>query len=165
MSSEVITMSVQLWRQKILSRLHPRVVKTSEGCWGWNCSLVDGYGRVMIDGVTYSAHRLSYIAYNGVDLDDSELVLHTCDTRHCTNPAHLFLGSHQDNMKDMTEKGRRKGIRLSTSNVSNSDIQQFRDLVKCGLFSMRQIGKFYGVRHTTISYYVTGKGQHLATEE
>lgn len=33
-------------------------------------------------------------------------VLHQCDVRACCNVDHLFLGTQQDNIKDMVEKGR-----------------------------------------------------------
>lgn len=36
-------------------------------------------------------------------------VLHSCDTRECINPAHLFLGTHLDNIKDMHGKNRQRG--------------------------------------------------------
>lgn len=50
------------------------------------------------------AHKVAWTYTNG---DPGELcVLHRCDNRVCVNPAHLFLGTKQDNVDDMYKKGR-----------------------------------------------------------
>lgn len=58
----------------------------------------DGYGQVTIDGKPVLAHRYSWCLANGYECPLH--VLHTCDTRPCINPRHLYSGTHQQNMLD-----------------------------------------------------------------
>lgn len=64
-----------------------------------------GYGEFSYEGKIRFAHRLAYYFENG-DFDQTMLVCHSCDNPKCCNPVHLFLGTHEDNMRDMVAKGR-----------------------------------------------------------
>ena len=82
-----------------------------DACWPWTASKRrKGYGRIRIGGPAFVASRVAYLI--GFDVDPgSLLVLHRCDNPPCCNPAHLFLGTHQENMTDSVTKGRRAGVR------------------------------------------------------
>ncbi len=76
------------------------------GCWLWTAHTNGGgYGTFKIAGRQVLAHRVSWTHYVGPIQDDLR-VLHRCDVRSCVNPAHLFLGTLSDNMRDMVAKGR-----------------------------------------------------------
>ena len=79
---------------------------TESGCWEWlGCKDVGGYGRVTLKKTNRLAHRCMYEHMNG-EIPDGAHICHKCDNRSCINPEHLYLGTHQDNMKDRDAKGR-----------------------------------------------------------
>lgn len=82
-----------------------------QGCWIWRGSpQTNGYGQIKIAGRSMVAHRVSWIAHRGA-IPEGLGVLHRCDVRRCCNPAHLFLGTAADNMRDAGSKGRLSGPR------------------------------------------------------
>lgn len=86
-------------------RFFEKVNKT-DSCWLWTAALNSrDYGSFTYERKRMSAHRFSYMYFVG-ELVPGLFVCHSCDVRHCVNPAHLFLGSAQDNHDDMISKGR-----------------------------------------------------------
>lgn len=70
-----------------------------------------GYGRLDIFGEEgVYAHRVAYfLAHPGkiqLRRGDGPLVLHGCDNPICCNPRHLYLGTHDRNMRDKVVRGR-----------------------------------------------------------
>ncbi len=82
-----------------------------DACWLWQ-STIDGsgYGTIEYKGKVYQAHRRAYELVKGPIPEGSgyhgTVVRHECDVRQCVNPAHLIVGSHQENMKDMVDRKR-----------------------------------------------------------
>jgi hypothetical protein len=76
------------------------------GCWMWEGSVSpQGYGQINVNGRTWGAHRMSYIAFHEDDPGDL-LICHSCDVPLCVNPDHLWAGTATANMQDCISKGR-----------------------------------------------------------
>ncbi len=77
-----------------------------ESCWPWfGGKLQSGYGGAWWRGRHTGSHRVAYELANG-PIPGGLQVLHRCDNPPCCNPAHLFIGTHLDNMRDKVDKGR-----------------------------------------------------------
>lgn len=76
-------------------------------CWIWKPETNQGYGDFGSDRAHRQAYRIAY----GIEPGDLN-VCHLCDNPPCVNPAHLFLGTTSDNIKDAVKKGRVKSPML-----------------------------------------------------
>lgn len=109
-------------------RFWSKVNRIDDGnsCWEWTGGTTDwGYGILGTNRYgNIRAHRFAWELENG-PIPDGLWVLHKCDNPRCVRVSHLFLGSHQDNMSDMVEKGRaNSGIRPKGSDHGNSKLNE-----------------------------------------
>ena len=85
-------------------------------CWLWQGGLwAHGYGRIRFEGRQRYAHRIAYELATGAKLPPGLEACHSCDDRYpvgsveykrCCNPAHIWAGTHQENIADCVRKGR-----------------------------------------------------------
>lgn len=121
-----------------------------------------GYGSTSRKGKTYWMHRVVYCESNNLPLESikDEVVRHKCDNPRCINPAHLELGSHQDNMNDMTERKRQAlGTRQGLSKLTDGDVLLIRDMYVrgCKHFGQYALARRFGVHQTTIKDILLGR--------
>ena len=113
--------------------------KTELECWPWLGQITEkGYGRVRFKGGRYYAHRVIFWLKNPtqielsapkVDRDTSGFLLHKCDNPICCNPAHLFVGSQLDNIRDRDSKNRHadfRGDKNPNSKFTKEQISQMK---------------------------------------
>jgi hypothetical protein len=100
------------WISADLSRFWAKVdVRSAGECWLWTASKLGGrYGQFCVTIVTTQhhllAHRVAWELGHQRPIPEGLHVMHFCDVPLCVNPAHLIAGTHTDNMRDASRKGR-----------------------------------------------------------
>lgn len=132
-------------------------VKKTEACWLWTGAPADdGYGQFKVERKTVRAHRFSYTLHYGVEPGDL-CVCHACDTPLCVRPAHLFLGTQQDNENDKLAKKRQAlGEKNGNAVLDALAVQRLRELRAAGS-SYRVLATEFGLDHTTVAQIVRRK--------
>ena len=118
-------------------------------CLEWSgATYIKGYGVTRIDGVNVSTHRLS-MTLEGHDVTNLN-VLHSCDNPPCCNPKHLRLGTQQDNMNDLSDRGNTRGSLNSGAMLTESDVFTIRQRYSNGE-SQINIAISYNISPSAIS--------------
>ncbi len=120
-------------------------VSIGDGCWLWQGATRSfGYGCFYaLPYKHYTAHRFAYEHFVG-PIPEGLLVLHKCDNPACVNPAHLFLGTSQDNMDDRNQKGRNtRGESHPKAKLNREDAIEIRRLYTDEFATVSDIGRQY----------------------
>ena len=145
-------------RERLLMKIHVESGDEENSCWEWHGAInMHGYGFLSVNNYPAAAHRIAYQEFIG-PIPENMFVCHKCDNRKCINPAHLFLGTTQENTQDMVKKGRNvRGADQYKSILTESDVVRIKKLIRKGLLTNDQIGEKFGVSGWAISRIKCGK--------
>lgn len=154
-------------RQPIAERFWAKVDKSGgpDSCWLWSGTVFtdSGYGSFWHDEErgTISVHRFAWELTNG-PVPPGYCVCHSCDIRYengdityrrCASPAHLFLGTSQDNTADKVAKNRQ--ARLGNRKLTPDQVAEIRKLLAQGILLQREIGQLFGVTEGCVRHIKT----------
>ena len=126
-------------------------------CWLWTGGVFQrpsaphqAYGRFnwTKDDCRY-AHRVAYQLSRELASppDESLVVMHLCDVPLCCNPAHLRLGTTQENNADRDSKGRQQhGERHHATKLTEDQVREIRK----SPLSLAFLGKRYGITKQSV---------------
>ena len=127
-----------------------------------------GYATVWHKRRYVKLHRLAYCQHHGIEIEaiDGQMVLHSCDNPRCINPDHLRLGSHADNMRDVSERRRHASLKLTDEQVAFIRAH-CKPAGKTGRgnaepLSFKGLGRRFGVGHSAVRLaYLRRTFKHL----
>lgn len=130
-------------------RLEEHIEHKENGCIEWvGHKNSQGYGRIQVNHKDIRTHRLAYELANG-PIPEGMVVRHKCDNPSCINPAHLEIGTQQENIRDRGERGRtfvHAGETTPNSKLTNKDVLYILQSSDNNTF----LGKKFGVNSSTI---------------
>ncbi len=96
-------------RDKLLRYLEKHTIHVND-CWLYNGGSKDksGYRKIKVDGRLIGIHRLSAHIFLRLNLNDNKQQAnhkHECTSKVCWNPEHLYVGTHEQNIKDYLDDG------------------------------------------------------------
>lgn len=143
----------QFWRKVDMSA-------GPDACWLWTGARdAKGYGNFWWKSRTTHAARVACEIANGPISPGME-ACHLCDNPPCVNHAHLFVGTHAENVADMIAKGRKntsdqRGEKNGNAKLTQADADNIRELYATGQYSQTQLAKQFGVVQGTIWKVIT----------
>lgn len=131
----------------------------TSGCLLWTGGVsIGGYGKFTLakNSGTATAHRWAWEQVHG-PVPAGKILRHKCDQPACVNVNHLVTGTHAENSRDMTSRGRQaRGERCRTAKLLPSDVRAIRIAHEAGA-QTSTLAALYGVRDNNIWFIVNRK--------
>lgn len=148
--------------KSIKDKIEGNIEISTNGCWNWvgtkrGQSSGVYYGGTNIGRKSMLAHRASYELY--IDkIPEGMLVCHKCDNPRCVNPEHLFLGTHLDNGRDMSQKNRgTNGEKSANSKLTSNQVMEIRFAGKLRNMRQKDIAYVFGVSEKAVHKIINNK--------
>lgn len=131
--------------------------KAPDACWEWRGQLDPqrDYGVLLRQKnrrrMRLRAHRVAYELVYG-PIPEGMLVLHACDNPPCCNPAHLSLGTHEENRRQKIDRRRHLGVGRPPG-LTNG--QRRAQVIQCyheGR-SIRETASLLGMHYASVTYH------------
>jgi hypothetical protein len=141
------------------------LIGNSEECWEWQGYITEkGYGRLhLCEKGKYRflrAHRFAWELMNG-PIPEGQCICHHCDNRLCCNPAHLFMGTINDNNLDRARKGRgigpggcMGGENNPRAKLTEAQVREIRRSYAAGEATRQELGHRYGIHRMTVGQII-----------
>jgi len=168
-------------RVPLSERFWPRVDRSGgvDSCWLWTGGKdPSGYGQTSDGRRHLLTHRVAWELTNGA-IPDGLWVLHDCpdgDNPSCVNPAHLWLGTAQQNTADMLAKGRNgaqrhpeaqpRGTSIGMSKLNDGAVREILRLSASEGWSGVALGRRFGVAPQTVQAVLSGQAwKHVPRQQ
>jgi hypothetical protein len=129
-------------------RFLKRILIQDNGCHLWMGGLTsNGYGQLLKK--TYGtgfAHQWACHHWNAspLPIEKGHCIKHSCDERHCVNPAHLSYGTVQENIQEMVERNPNAMGRVTPT---EEELTLLRQMIAAGIPRREMARKISHGRH------------------
>jgi hypothetical protein len=147
-------------------------------CHVWTaCVFRSGYSQFRLDGKTQLGHRVAFFLAHG--RWPEPCACHHCDNKLCVNDAHLFEGTHAENIADRDAKGRTargdrsaralypertaRGERSGMSKLTEQDVRDIQANYLLCRVTKAELARQFGVNKSAVGRILNGQGwRHVA---